>query len=319
MMTKDELLVMMQENIRDYLPEHIKDSCEVQIVEVAKNNDRVLKGFVFDRGENIPCPTFYIEDAYEHYLKGDTPEEIMQDLALAVEQSWDMEVPLTDISMEYDSIKDKLAFQLVDGCENKERLKTCVHTKLGNDLAMIYYIEMTQESSFMRAVISNDMAEEYNYDIKQLKADAHTNMEKMHPAQLFSPSSMMMEMMMEGHPTNLLAVPEMVLDDRLYVLTNEKSIYGASTIMYDGIQEKLGNMFQGNYYVIPSSTQELMIVPANGGHDARELLGILKDANEKFVEPEEFLSNRLFMYDRGEKLLAEVKVPNRGRELEWER
>lgn len=49
-MTKDELMEVIKDNIKEYLPEHIANSCEVQIVEVAKNNDRVLKGFVFEIG-----------------------------------------------------------------------------------------------------------------------------------------------------------------------------------------------------------------------------------------------------------------------------
>ena len=318
LMTKDELMEVIKDNIKDYLPEHIANSCEVQIVEVTKNNDRVLKGFVFDRGENMPCPTFYIEDAYKHYLRGDTPQEIMEDLANAVEQSWDMKLPAIDMDMDYDNIKDHLGYQLVDAEHNRDRLNSCVNTKLGNDLAMIYYIEFEQEDGFARAVITNEMAESMGYDAEQIKKDAKVSMEKLHPPLLFSGR----EMAKKGPNSeidNLLDYHDMVLDDKMYILTNEANRYGASSIMYDGLQEKLGNMVQGNYYVIPSSNVEVMIVPVKGGPDAREIINTIREANEIFVDPEQFLSNRLFMYDRGEKMLAEVKVPNRGRNVEWER
>lgn len=315
-MTKDQLLTMMQENIKDYLPAEIRDSCSVEVVEVMKNNDTVYKGLVFDRGTNVPCPTFYIDEAYENYCEGYSPEEIMQDLAAAVEGSWEIKLPIEDINLDYESIKDKLAFQLVDAYENKERLKTCVHSQMGNDLAMIFYVEMMQEDGFMRAVITNEMADDFGYDIEQLKADAKTNMEKKHPPLLMSPTSMMVKMIEPDYSMNLLEKPDMELDEGLYVLTNDQRIYGSSAIMYDGIQEKLGNMAKGNYYVIPSSTQEVLIVPVKGGPTAREILSVLKEGNENLVSKDEFLSNRLFMYDRGEGLLAEVKVPNREVEME---
>lgn len=318
LMTKDELMEMIKDNIKEYLPEHIGNSCEVQIVEVTKNNDRVLKGFVFDRGENMPCPTIYIEDAYEHYLKGDSPQEIMENLANAVEQSWDIKLPIVDMDMSYDKIKDHLGYQLVDSEHNRDRLDSCVHTRLGNDLAMIYYVEFEHEDGFARAVITNEMAEAMGYDIEQLKKDAKASMEKLHPPLLFSGRNMAMNVL-GGEMDNLLDYHDMILDDRMYILTNEANRYGASAIMYDGLQEKLGNMVQGNYYVIPSSNIEVMIVPIKGAPEARDILNTIREANETFVGPDEFLSNRLFMYDRGEKLLAEVKGPNRGRNVEWER
>ena len=312
MMTKDELLVMMQNNIADYLPEYIRNACTVEVVEVMKHNDTVHKGLVFNRGDGVPCPTFYVDTDYE----GATPEELMKDLAVAVEQSWDLKIPIVDMDLEYDSIKDKLAFQMVDAQENKERLKTCVHTKMGNDLAMIFYVEVMQDDGFMRAVITNDMANDFGYDTEQLKNDAKANMEKMHPPILLSPSGMMIKMVESGYSMNLLDEPDVTLDEGMYLLTSEQCLFGASAIMYDGIQEKLGNMIKGNYYVIPSSTEEVMIVPVNGGPTVREILVALKNGNENFVSKDEFLSNRLFMYDRGEGLLAEVKVPNREVEME---
>lgn len=315
-MTKDQLLNIMQEKITDYLPEKIRSACTVEVVEVMKNNDTIYKGLTFNRGDGVPCPTFYIDGAYEQYCAGDTPDQIMRELAEAVEQSWDMSLPIVDMNLEYDSIKDKLAFQMVDAYENRERLKTCVHTKMGNDLAMIFYIEMTQDDGFMRAVITNDMADDFGYDVEQLKTDAKANMEKMHPAILLSLPSMMMELKQAGYSMNLLDEPDVMLEERMYVLTNDRSIYGASAIMYEGITEKIGNMVRGNYYVIPSSTQEVMIVPVKRAPDARELMEVLKSANETVVSKDEFLSNRLFMYDRNKGLLAEVKVPNREVEME---
>lgn len=315
-MTRDEFWKMIRDEIGDYLPDNIRNNCTVECTEVMKNNDNVLKGITFNRGDNVPCPTFYIEDAYAAYRAGESKEVILEDLAAGVEMAWEAPVPIAIFEAGYEEIKDKLTYQLVDVQHNQDRLKSCVHTKLNGDLALIYFISVEQPDGYMRALVTNDLVEIQGFDAEQLKQDAKVNMEKMYPPTLFSPPAMMMEMLMEGNPTNLLEEKDVTLNDTMYVLSNKGSVQGASAIMYEDIQEQLGNMIGGNYYVIPSSTQEVMIVPVNGGPDAREILSILNSANEQFVSKEEFLSNRLFMYDRGEKLLAEVKVPNREVEME---
>jgi len=318
-MTKEELRLMFQDKIGGYLPEHIRESCTVECVDVVKNNDIVMKGLTFNRGNGVPCPTFYIEDVYDHYLDGVPPEALMMELAENLEQSWDFELPMDFGNVKYEEVKDKLVYQLVDVEHNRERLKECVNEKVGSELAMVFYVVVTQEEGYMRAPVTDAMLELLEVDAEQFIADAKTNMEKQFPAVLNCPADMMKDILENGQPKNLLEDPEVHLSDNMYALSNEGFFLGASAIMYEGMQEKLGNMIEGNYYVIPSSTMEVMIVPVKGAPEPREILDIIRTANEQFCDPGEFLSNKLFMYDRGEKMLAEVKAPNRGRNLEWER
>lgn len=220
-MTKDEFLVMIQQNIGSYLPEHIREGCTVEIVEVMKTNNTIYKGLTFDRGDGVPCPTFYIDAAYDNYCEGVPANEIMEKLVEVLEEAWDVDLSVTDSDMEYDKIKDKLGFQLIDALENRERLKSCIHTKMGNDLAIVYHIELKQDDGFMRAVITNNLAHDMNYDVEQLKADAHNNMEKMHPATLLSSPSVMMKLLQNEEPVNLLEKEDFDADGVMYVLTNK--------------------------------------------------------------------------------------------------
>lgn len=318
-MNINELYEMMLENIRDYLPEHIRENCTVEPVQVLKNNDTMLNGITFNRGDSMPSPTFYMDGMYQEYLNGESPEQLMKDMAEMVEASWDFQLPLDFEDFTYEEVKEKFVYQLVDVEHNRERIKECVHEKVGNDLAMIFYIAVTKDDGYVRAVVTNDMVEMLGVNGQQIIADAKVNMEKLHPATLNCPGDMMMDILSGNKPRNLLDEPDMKLEDRMYALSNAECFMGASSIMYDGMQEKLGNMIQGNYYVIPSSITEVMIVPVKGAPDPREILDVIRDANERFCDSNEFLSNRLFMYDRGENTLAEVKVPNRGRNLERER
>ena len=84
------------------------------------------------------------------------------------------------------------------------------------------------------------MLELLEVDAEQLISDAKANMEKQFPAVLNCPADMMKDIMETGHPRNLLEDPDTQLGDRMYALSNEGFFLGASSIMYEGMQEKLG-------------------------------------------------------------------------------
>ena len=144
-------------------------------------------------------------------------------------------------------------------------------------------------------------------------------MERLHPAKLSDPVALMSEMALGEKAANLLETEEAVLDDIAYVLTTDREQLGASALFYNGMMEKIGNMVGGNYYVIPSSVNEVMITPANNAPTPREMLSTIAKGNAIFTNKESFLSDRLFMYNRGNGLLAQVTVPNRGVKIEKER
>lgn len=51
-------------------------------------------------------------------------------------------------------------------------------------------------------------------------------------------------------------------DRRMYVLTNCLNLYGAGCILYEGVLEKEAERLKSGFYVLPSSVNEVIIVPA---------------------------------------------------------
>ena len=97
-------------------------------------------------------------------------------------------------------------------------------------------------------------------------------------------------------PQNLLIggdVPEM---PSLLVLTTEDGRLGASALYYNGIQERIGQIVGGDYYVLPSSVHEVLILPDDGHTNARELAEMVKQINENEVSPEERLGNKVLHF-----------------------
>jgi len=81
------------------------------------------------------------------------------------------------------------------------------------------------------------------------------------------------------------------------VLTNEQKLNGAAAIlddkMMDQIREKVGDEF----FILPSSTHEVLIVPAEAGIGLEELESMVQEVNATQVAPQDRLSDHVYQYD----------------------
>lgn len=55
--------------------------------------------------------------------------------------------------------------------------------------------------------------------------------------------------------------------------------------------------FQGDFFILPSSTHETLVIPDNGTFDYRVLEDMVQTINENEVAPEERLSDHVYHYD----------------------
>ena len=75
----------------------------------------------------------------------------------------------------------------------------------------------------------------------------------------------------------------------MYVLTNERQVYGAGAILYDGMYEKLSRIL-GDFIVIPSSVHEMILIPSM--YESPYITKIIREVNETVVAPGEVLGTR---------------------------
>lgn len=103
---------------------------------------------------------------------------------------------------------------------------------------------------------------------------------------------------MENVLSKVLPEAELSPDSRLYVLTNDNHTFGASSILYPGLAASIGETFQGNYYLIPASVHELILIPERSCPAPSRLMGILSQINHTILPPEDFLSDTLYYFSR---------------------
>ena len=97
----------------------------------------------------------------------------------------------------------------------------------------------------------------------------------------------------------------------LKILTNKDRTYGASVILNPGLLCALSHKYNSNFYIIPSSVHELILVIDDADHfdenKANDLYEMVKFVNITEVDPEDVLSDNLYYYNRTEDSLSDIK------------
>ena len=79
-------------------------------------------------------------------------------------------------------------------------------------------------------------------------------------------------------------------EETMYVATVPDKNSGAGVIAYQDFMDQAAERVGGDFFVLPSSINEILLVPDNGDMTADALRDMVKDVNAKEVSPEERLS-----------------------------
>ena len=111
-----------------------------------------------------------------------------------------------------------------------------------------------------------------------------------------------------GRPLpNLLETgePIQMSEDMLpvFVLSNDHAMQGASLITLPDLLDQIGDIVQDDFYILPSSLHEVIIVPQNTQMTLDELSEMVHSVNESQVAAEDLLSDKVQHYDTKSHLL----------------
>lgn len=87
--------------------------------------------------------------------------------------------------------------------------------------------------------------------------------------------------------------------DNIKVLTNVTGVYGATSILYDGVLDEMQNIIGSPYYILPSSIHEVILLPDDEGIELDDTKSMVKEINKYVVAPAERLGDEIMHYDRG--------------------
>ena len=84
--------------------------------------------------------------------------------------------------------------------------------------------------------------------------------------------------------------------EKMYILSNEMRSYGAAALIYPDCLRKIAGVVGENFFVIPSSVHELLLVSAEDVWSAQEMTEMIRCVNQTGVAPEEILSDHVYIY-----------------------
>ena len=278
---------------------------QASLYTAVKNNGTERTGILIETpGINI-SPTIYLEEYYDACRKGKKICEIAGDLlefyrCIRREESWNEDKILT-----YDGVKDKIVFKLVNTAKNHRFLSRVPHLAF-LDLSIVFYVllEATEEGTAAMAV-ENSHVQKWNVQTERLWEDAVRNSKKLLPAEFFTMEYALREALYKSAGAGEAQEPENLLirrrdeSDGLYVLSNNLRNYGAACIAYPHVMEMIGEILRRDYYILPSSVHEVVIVPYSQEIRPREMDEMVREINVTQVPEEEVLSSHVYFYDRG--------------------
>ena len=292
-MNYQQFVVAVKEKVERMLGEGMR----VEIMTTLKNNNQERVGLsISDSHVNI-SPTIYLEEYYNYFQDDDTIDGIATSIVelyreVKFEHTWDVQ-PIRDFSQ----IKSKIVYKIINAEQNKELLNTLPHIHY-LDFAIVFYILFEVDSSGTATIpINNELAKIWGVNVKELYDVAQKNT----PVLLHADFKPMQVVVCELLGANKC---EVFNDCPMYVLTNSLRCYGACCILYDGLLEEIRKQLGENYYVLPSSIHEVIIVPESRSPVREELNEIIVEINEIQVSAEEVLGECAYYFDGEKKILS---------------
>ena len=188
---------------------------------------------------------------------------------------------------------------------NQEMLGNVPH-RLLEDLAITYHIAVDMDSEGMSStIITNELMERYGITQQQLHEDALKSAVSLLPPDIATIGSKMNDLI--GDLSVMLTSEEremmqnIMRDDAqnptFIVVTNKEQINGAGAIFYPEVMENMGYLVGGDYFILPSSIHETLVLPDNGEMDVQSLKKMVEEVNATQVLPHERLTNEVYHYD----------------------
>ena len=210
---------------------------------------------------------------------------------------------------DFDTIKDNLTVRLVEVKRNRQYLSDVPYMLVGNGFAYVCDIKVnTNMDGYWKTTVTRSLMESEGYDKRELFAKALEGSEKNAPATFRSIEETLFGF---DEPTNYLDDNEVIPKegkDHMYILSTVDGNFGASALYYPEMKEMIADKLGENYYAIPSSLHEFLIVPESSGMDPADLSQMVHEANSQMVEAKDVLSDDILHYDKESRKLE--TIPN---------
>ena len=191
----------------------------------------------------------------------------------------------------FETVKPYICFVLV----NRERkcglLKKVPHRSF-LDMEVVYQVIFSWNSEQLTScIVTNTIMNAWKVDEQTLFEHAFVNTKT-----IFQPCISSLDRMLEelaGEPVTVQCASE----EHLYIATNSIELNGAAVILYNQVLQFFAQKIRDDFYILPSSTHEVLFLPAGTGIEEKDILRMVREINRVEIEEEEVLSDNIYYYN----------------------
>lgn len=285
------------EQIIIYIKNKMAEEVDIAVHEVIKNNGYILTGLCIRPKNVMICPTIYLDYYYESYKTGESIEKIGNRIIECYIENTIEDIDV-DFFVDYSKVSKKLLCKVINYDKNRELLKDIPYEKI-YDLAIVVYCEV-KEKTIGKATILIKNEHLYKWNVTR---DEVISVAKDNTRQNMSIEVKSMAQVLQGIdevPSDTLTALGNV---PMYVVSSNDFLYGA---VYMCFQENLNSLYDRlgeEYYIIPSSIHELIIIGASKCGGLYELGQMIQEVNSTQLHISEVLSDHAYLFSKEQQVL----------------
>lgn len=273
------------------------DGYQIIMEPVPQNNGTEQTGIDIRKEQGEEMAHLCLDAYYEQYLAGMTVEEAARDIwdiFNSFEQSGVSEGLLND----FEKVKNKVVFSLVNYGMNKERLESMPYVPY-LDLAILFYVLLERtENGERTAVITNKELAAWGTTKEELLRLARQNTPRLYMAEVNSLNDVIKSFVKDKKSKDFF--DEFIGEEELplYVLSNRHNVKGAAVILYDGLLKEMSKVLGHDLLILPSSVHEVLVMAYDKTMDFLSIRDMVEHINEVEVPVCDVLSNQIYRYNR---------------------
>ncbi|MBR1814133.1 MAG: hypothetical protein IJ773_09960 [Lachnospiraceae bacterium] len=269
--------------------ERLGPGYQVRLQETVKTNNVLMTGICVTEKEGTLSPTVYLEPFYERYQKGDSLDYLAS-LLLAFLGEHQVKIPFDlEALARFPEMREKLRFRLVNREWNRPLLDEVPHRDF-LDLSILYSLLIEDPALGTGSILVRN---EHMKHWDKTEDDLFSVTSEIAPANDPWTCTDIYSLLKKSG----FEMPE--IPSPLHILTTKNRSYGAAGILYPDALESLSEIFQDDFYLLPGSVHEFLILPARELPFPPEALNrTIVEVNTYDLNPTERLSDHYYYYSR---------------------
>ena len=259
----------------------------VCVKEYKKDNGKTEIGFFVDPESNPSIsahPVIRAGEIVEKVAAGDVDSrEAADNIAAKLIEARDNAPDISGSDISRDVVLGTCLSKVVSEEKNRDRLKNMPHRRMCDLAETVYFPAPGYDDGYIQ--VNYELMKHVGVEEEELFEAAHRNLDT---------ASTIRGM---GDVVNgILEIPDDPSQPKMFIVTNEKSIYGAGAIASKKLLLEYRDKI-GEFFILPSSVHEVILLQKKGDMEVERLRELVRSVNESMVSLEDYLSDNVYVID----------------------